>query len=246
MLSVIDEWRVVIARLEQKRVDDAVWQPLFEEATDIANTHYIDPSFPGRTGLQQHRANVPADNPSDYWRRALYYVFLDHLLDELRQRLIVSEPRFLANFLLPLKITRHPVEEDKLAEIFNAYKTDIPGDFDFFKTEVNRWILRWSLANQKPSTLCDTLNVTAKELYPCMWNVFTVLLTMPVATATAERSSSVLRRVKTYLRTTMHQDRLSALGIMHIHREVPLDVTKVIDSFASRKNKKNGSHLLNW
>ena len=93
------------------------------------------------------------------------------------------------------------------------------------------------MVNQKPSTLCDTLNMTAKELYPCMWNVFTVLLTMLIATATAERSFSVLRRVKTHLRTTMHQDRLSALGLMHIHREVPIDVTKVIDSFASRKTE---------
>lgn len=36
-----------------------------------------------------------------------------------------------------------------------------------------------------------------------MWNVFTVLLTMPEATATAERSFSVLHRVKIYLRKTM-------------------------------------------
>lgn len=194
MLSAIDECRVVISKLERKREDDAVWESLFKEATEIADKHDVEPSFPRRAGRQQHRANVPADNPSDYWRRALYYVFLDHLLGELRQRLIVSEPRFLANFLLPVKVTRHQVEEDKLAEIFNAYKTDIPGDFDFFKTEVDRWILRWSLAKQKPSTLCDTLSMTAKELYPCMWNV---LLTMPVATATAERSFSVLRRVKT-------------------------------------------------
>ena len=79
MLSAIDECRVVIARIEQKRVDDAVWavwESLFEEATYIANTHDIDPSFPIRAGRQQHSANVPADNSFDYWRRALYYVFL--------------------------------------------------------------------------------------------------------------------------------------------------------------------------
>lgn len=72
MLSAINEGRLVIARLEQKRVDDVAWEPLFEEATDKANTHDIDPSFPRTTGRQQHRANVPADNQSEYWRRALY------------------------------------------------------------------------------------------------------------------------------------------------------------------------------
>lgn len=137
----------MIARLEHKRVDDAVWESPFEEAKDIANTHDIDPSFP--RSASRHNSTVRMFLTSDYWRRVLYYVFLD----ELRQRRIVLEPRFLANFLLPFKITRYPLEEDKLAEIFNAYKTDISGDFDFFKTEVNRWILRWSLANQTPSVI---------------------------------------------------------------------------------------------
>ena len=76
-----------------------------------------------------------------------------------------------------------------------------------------------------------------------MWNVFTVLFTMPVATAAAERSFSVLLRVKTFLRTTMNQDRLSALGLMHIHREVPIDVTKVF-TVLHRAKTENGSHFL--
>jgi hypothetical protein len=39
------------------------------------------------------------------------------------------------------------------------------------------------------------------------------LLTMPVASATAEISFSVLRRLKTYVRLTMKNDRLSSLGL---------------------------------
>ena len=46
----------MIARLEQKRVDDAVWESPFEEAKDIANTHDIDPSFPRRAS--RHNSTV--------------------------------------------------------------------------------------------------------------------------------------------------------------------------------------------
>ena len=42
---------------------------------------------------------------------------------------------------------------------------------------------------------------------------------MPVANATAERSLSVVRCMKTYVRSTMKNDRLSSLGLMHIHRD---------------------------
>ena len=43
---------------------------------------------------------------------------------------------------------------------------------------------------------------------------------MPVASATAEMSFSVLRRLKTYVRSTMKNDMLSSLGLMHILTEI--------------------------
>jgi hypothetical protein len=46
-----------------------------------------------------------------------------------------------------------------------------------------------------------------------------VVLTMPVASATVEMPFSVLRRLKTYVRSTMKNDRLSFLGLMHIFRQ---------------------------
>jgi hypothetical protein len=46
------------------------------------------------------------------------------------------------------------------------------------------------------------------------------LLTMPVASATAEMSFSVLRRLKSYVRSTLKNDRLSSLGLMHILTEI--------------------------
>ena len=43
---------------------------------------------------------------------------------------------------------------------------------------------------------------------------------MPVASATAEMPFSVLRRLKTYVRSNMKNDRLSFLGLMHILTEI--------------------------
>ena len=47
-----------------------------------------------------------------------------------------------------------------------------------------------------------------------------LLLTVPLSTCTAERSFSALRRLKTYLRLTMSQERLNHCAIMHIHRDI--------------------------
>ena len=46
-----------------------------------------------------------------------------------------------------------------------------------------------------------------------------VLMVIPCTNAVSERSASALRRVKTYLRTTMGQSRLNHLMILHTHKE---------------------------
>jgi hypothetical protein len=64
------------------------------------------------------------------------------------------------------------------------------------------------------------------------------LLAMPVANATAERSFSVLRRLKTYLRPTMKNDRLSSLRLIYIHRYFEVDLYKAKEVFVSAKTRR--------
>ena len=57
----------------------------------------------------------------------------------------------------------------------------------------------------------------AKECFP---HLLQTLVTIGVTTASAERSFSSLRRVKTYLRSTMSQERLNNLSLIHIERDI--------------------------
>ena len=45
-------------------------------------------------------------------------------------------------------------------------------------------------------------------------------LVMPATNATSERSFSALRRMKTYLRSTMKQERLNSIMTLHIHKDL--------------------------
>ncbi len=65
-----------------------------------------------------------------------------------------------------------------------------------------------------------------------------VLLSMPVASATAEMSLSVLRRLKTCVSSTMKNDRLSSLGLMHIHRDFEVNLYKAMEVFVSVKTRR--------
>lgn len=61
---------------------------------------------------------------------------------------------------------------------------------------------------------------------------------MPVSSATSERSFSAMRRVKNYLRSTMGDERLSNLSLMHIHRQIAITKNKVLDDFINSKNRR--------
>lgn len=69
-----------------------------------------------------------------------------------------------------------------------------------------------------------------------------IALTTPVATAEAERCFSTLKRIKTFLRNTMGQDRLNALAVLSIQKERIAEILdfnqKVIENFASKKNRR--------
>ncbi len=46
---------------------------------------------------------------------------------------------------------------------------------------------------------------------------------------------NAMRRVKSYLRSTMADDRLSALAILHSHREMDVDINSIINEFAAKQ-----------
>lgn len=67
-----------------------------------------------------------------------------------------------------------------------------------------------------------------------------ILLTVPVTIASAERSFSKLKLIKTYLRSTMTNSRLSSLALISIENDLTssLDFSLLIDDFAAKKARK--------
>jgi hypothetical protein len=69
-----------------------------------------------------------------------------------------------------------------------------------------------------------------------------LLLVNPAASAEAERSFSALRRLKTWLRSTMTQDRLNALCVCCIHKEKldAIDTEPLLKEFCSKNGYREG------
>jgi len=99
--------------------------------------------------------------------------------------------------------------------------------------EIDRWILTAPLF----TSVEEALIFSNTKLFPEVGRLLEVLLTLPVTNAEAERSFSVLRRVKTYLRSTMVEQRLNSLALLAVHRELDIPVDEVIECFARKKRR---------
>ena len=70
-------------------------------------------------------------------------------------------------------------------------------------------------------TICDVLNEVSlsKDMFSEVVCLLKIFYTIPVTTSTAERTFSALRRLKTFLRSTMTQPRLNHAMILYVHKE---------------------------
>jgi len=80
------------------------------------------------------------------------------------------------------------------------------------------------------------------DMFPEFSNVVHILAVIPATSCSAERSFSALRRLKTYLRSTMGQQRVSNIALINIERAyansvVNNDMDRIIDIFGRRNGR---------
>lgn len=82
--------------------------------------------------------------------------------------------------------------------------------------------------------------VKKMDMFPNILVAYRVLLTIPITVASAERSFSKLKLIKSYLRTSMTQDRLNGLAILSIEKHMlkNIKVEHIIDDFASKNARR--------
>ncbi|KAL4098959.1 hypothetical protein QTP88_023465 [Uroleucon formosanum] len=121
------------------------------------------------------------------------------------------------------------------------YENDLPGLNDVIEAEYEIRQAKWKNIedNLKPTTAIEALSVCDNLMYPNMYELLKILAIIPISTATAERSFSTLRRLKTYLRNTTSESRLVGLALLTIHRDIDLSDDILLDKFANSGKERN-------
>lgn len=226
-------------KLDSKKYDD-----LLESVIEFANKFGIElPSNSSKRGrrslaeLEAKRQRIEI-NPLDKYKDLfceIIDVFINHLSE-----------KFQSNNYKPLiAISRILTEKQKpeIAEVFFdlvIYRTEF--DIDQINLELDLWYDYKS--KNKLSTIDDIHKAFKKSdlklVFPNIFNLLCIFLTVPLSSAECERSFSCLKRLKTCLRTTIGQERLSSLAIAHLNQKHlnELDVNNLIEIFAIVKNRR--------
>ena len=112
------------------------------------------------------------------------------------------------------------------SEFCTMYKSGLPNE-RMMNSEMDLWETFWSSKRDMknlPAHISYTLKQTDPLIFPNIFTMLRILAVLPFTTCTCERSISVLCGMETYLRSTMTQERLNGLALLHIHRNIELKV----------------------
>ena len=184
-------------------------------------------------------------NVEHYYQVTSFYPLLDVIISQL-------EERFSENDMMIVECIEALLSANSISCVSQAALEQVSRfyglDKDNFKAELRVYINLMKQKESKPSSIVvqgdDKSYILSKgrKLMAEDTGVQSVLpelcRTLPITSCTAERSFSCLRRLKNYLHSTMGQERLTALALLNIEKDIIPDIEKIVDAFAKQAPRK--------
>ena len=214
---------------------DIQFAAIYEKASRHAHSYGIEAKAPRRCARQTRRENHPGST-EEYYRRCLAIPFLDHLKNEIDHRFnshTVTAMRCLG--IVPSCFESENKASDQ--EMLDFFKDDLTFP-SAAEAELELWRSHFD-GKDLPDTPQAAFQYANPVLFPNIRKMLVRVMVLPVTSCEAERSFSTLRRVKTYLRSTMAQERLSGLALLNIHSHSSyIPSSKEIRTEFLRKNRR--------
>lgn len=229
-------------------------------AKEIAAELGIEPVFPEKRIRKRKRvfsyesSEEVQSSSEETFTREVFYPLVDNVLASLEKRsTVLKDHRKVWGFLSNVDVAQLSGKEDlkqSCLDLERHLTDETTNVSDINGIELYHELLHVSSIldhdNKKnikvtpKDLLCKIKTTNSTDLFPNLWVALRVLLTIPVTVASAERSFSKLKLIKTYLRSTMAQGRLNSLAILSIENDIAknLDFKEILRTFAHAKARR--------
>lgn len=228
------------------------FESAFLTAKEIAEKLEVEPVFVQSTRVRRKKAlfsyegkDEPIIDPKEKFKIEFFYALVDTTIISLDERFCqLKNHSKVWGFLYNIKCLP---EKEHLKEacfqLQKALEKDGQSLISGLDLSEELWHIQ-GLIHQEAPTPLNMLNFIVKnglsDTFSNIWISLRILLTIPVSVASGERSFSKLKLIKTYLRSTMSDERLTSLSLLSIENDVlkTLDLNSTIDQFAKAKARR--------
>lgn len=230
----------VIKQLKTLREDaDEEFHKIFEKSSSkMKNLFDCEIKIPRLAGKQTMRDNYQAETPEEYFRRAIFIPCTEELISNLELRFETNIDVLSAfNILLPKNLEKNT--SDRLNSL-SSYFSENVSDTEV-EVEYSLWYEKWKSTEKqlRPDNALSSLSACPVELYPTIHCLLKIFATLPVSTASAERSFSTMKRLKTYLRSKTGDERLTSLALLSVHWNQDINPEEVLNIMGRRNRRIN-------
>ncbi|XP_017474754.1 PREDICTED: uncharacterized protein LOC108365266 [Rhagoletis zephyria] len=190
----------------------------------------------------ENRDNSIQLSGRDNFRVNTFNVILDRTLTELTRRREAYQ-KIYSKFSLITDMKHLSNEElrEKSIILSQYYTQDLEenlgNEMVFFKA----YCTEKKILNYSPLELLKMLRQDNLQIsYPNVEIALRMFVSIPISNCSAERSFSVLKRVKNYLRSSLSENKLNALALLTIESDLflSIDCEDIIREFAAEKSRR--------
>ena len=175
---------------------------------------------------------------AEQFYRTQYFEVIDLMITKINDRF----DQETLNYLISIEDVVVKAAKHGNVTIDSNLQKSLEGGMDIKKLESELNLLPSYIAETQPSlkdvtSIATVMDVMEKgklvKIFSELYILLKLYLTIPLSNATAERSFSALRRVKTYLRNILTQEHLNHYLILHAHKYLTdvIDLENVLKHF---------------
>lgn len=241
--------QLLVKHLKSQR-NESKFDAFYMDVVRQASSKTEPPSLP--RARKTPRRYDPGENPHCYGvpkdrHRHIFFEALGVVYGEVERRFEQSDLQ-LAQEVECLLLS---AANGNVTEITNPVSKFIEGDIDKSRLAIQLPMVQDMIKKAMDGSIKKTTNLKTitqamdkstiyKNMLSEIDKLLKILFTVPITSATAERGFSSLRRLKTFLRSTMTQCRLNNLFLLYVHTHLTddVDLTSVAKQFVSANSRR--------
>lgn len=244
-INIADAMKKINCLIETLQTQRNNFENLWEQIdTEKNNFNIEEPVLPRKRKLplklggskNQHYSNSPED-----LYRCLYYEIIDTCIQSINNR-------FNSNGIKRAKDIEAFLLQNNNTEVFQE---NYNRDFDTERLYLHKKMFFDSTRRQNFHSVSEIAshfneNVHLKDLFSEYFKALKLFFTIPVTSCTSERSFSNLRRLKTFLRTTMTDARLNDCVILNLYKDIvrEIDHSEIANIIIQRNTQRRNMFSL--